>query len=402
MLLQFEKCLKRINIFLKLIGLTLDSADSNRTMVQRLRRHWRCSVHMLSLDIAVFGETIWLIIGLVLGASLWEITYLLPCLTLCLLGNFKVYYFIRHLQHVNEAAMILRNLQSNGKHNEEIEREMNNWLTFLSSVTKLLLTLTTLGVLAFALGPFLITGSYYLSTGEIKLVLPFLIWYPFDEFDIRIWPVVYLHQLWAAWVCVFSVYGPDCFFFTCCTFIHIQFRILQDNLKEIVKVDARNRPDVTTKTFKAELVQLVNDHRELIRCVNLLEITYSRSTLFNVVTSSLIICATGFNLMVIENLAVMAPFTSFLTFGLLQVFFYCYYGDYVMRSSIGVGDAVYNSRWYETGAPERKYLLIVLLRSQKPCRLSAYGFTDINLTAFTRILSTSWSYFALLRQMYHK
>ncbi|KAJ8727069.1 hypothetical protein PYW08_015466 [Mythimna loreyi] len=79
-------------------------------------------------------------------------------------------------------------------------------------------------------------------------------------------------------------------------------------------------------------------------------------------TSSLIICATGFNLMAIKNLALMAPFASFLTFGLLQIFFYCYYGDYVMRSSMGVGDAVYKSRWYEAGAAERKYLLIVLLR----------------------------------------
>lgn len=36
----------------------------------------------------------------------------------------------------------------------------------------------------------------------------------------------------------------------------------------------------------------------VFRCVNLLEIIYSKSTLFNVITSSLIICATGFNLMV--------------------------------------------------------------------------------------------------------
>ncbi|CAH0669144.1 unnamed protein product [Spodoptera exigua] len=131
----------------------------------------------------------------------------------------------------------------------------------------------------------------------------------------------------ASWVATFSVYGPDCFLFTCCTFIQIQFIKLQHDMEKIVKEGSKNREDSTTNTFKADLVEVVIKHRQLMRCVELLETITSKATLLHVMTSSLIICAAGFNLM-----------------------------------SMGVGDAIYNSRWYETGAAERKYLLIVLLR----------------------------------------
>lgn len=198
LLLQFDTCFKRVNTYLKLIGLTIDSDGSKKTMIQRFRKHRMYFIHEFSFNLSVTGELIWLIQGIVFGYSLWEITYMLPCLMVCLLGNFKIYFFTKHMHHVSELVNVLRNLQSEAvEDDEEIVKECKEWLTFLSSTCKLLLISIYVGVLAFALGPFVITGSYYLSTGEIKLVLPYIVWYPFNAFDIRIWPFIYLHQLWS-------------------------------------------------------------------------------------------------------------------------------------------------------------------------------------------------------------
>nr|ARO70249.1 Odorant Receptor 37 [Dendrolimus punctatus] len=49
-----------------------------------------------------------------------------------------------------------------------------------------------------------------------------------------------------------------------------------------------------------------------------------------------------------------------------------------------------------------KNFLFLLIRTQKPCTITAYGFTIINLRAFMKILSTAWSYFALLTTLYRK
>ncbi|KAH9645654.1 hypothetical protein HF086_005303 [Spodoptera exigua] len=41
-----------------------------------------------------------------------------------------------------------------------------------------------------------------------------------------------------------------------------------------------------------------------------------------------------------------------------------------------------------------------LIRSQTPCKLTAWDFSEVNLKSFMKILSTAWSYFALLQTMY--
>ncbi|CAH0669145.1 unnamed protein product [Spodoptera exigua] len=246
----------------------------------------------------------------------------------------------------------------------------------------------------FALGPVFVILPHYFKTNEVKLEMPFIAYYPFNEFDVRIYPFLYVHQLWTALSATLMVYGPDCFFFTCCTFIHIQFAILSYDMERLVNDDSRI-------CDRNRLKELVVRHIELMRCVELVEKVFSKSILFNAMTSSVIICVTGFNVSVGDNILMMGSFLAFLIFGLMEIFFYCYYGDIIMRSSMGVGDAIYNSCWYMTGAADRKLFLIVLTRSQKPSKLTACGFSKINLYAFTSILSSSWSYFALLKTMYH-
>ena len=217
MLLHLEMCLKRVNIVLKLIGLSIDSDDYNKTVLQRIRKHWIYCIHGVSFNLSVICEIMWLVRSLFVGCTLWEITYLMPCITLCFLGDLKVFFFIRHMHRVNELVNLLRTLQSKEKEDhEQLIGETKIWLTFLSTILKVLLMLIIFGAVAFALGPFFITGSHYVSTGEIKPVLPFIGWYPFNELEIHIWPIIYLTQLWGGEF-VFHI------FFSNMKFIYLRF-----------------------------------------------------------------------------------------------------------------------------------------------------------------------------------
>nr|XP_015833047.1 PREDICTED: odorant receptor 43a isoform X8 [Tribolium castaneum] len=61
--------------------------------------------------------------------------------------------------------------------------------------------------------------------------------------------------------------------------------------------------------------------------------------------------------------------------------------------------SAFESDW--TGAPieAKKNLLIFILRTQKPIKMSAINLFSLSLETFTTILRTSWSYFAVLRQV---
>ncbi|XP_053600022.1 odorant receptor 4-like [Plodia interpunctella] len=400
----FEKCLVRVNKVLRILGMDLDENDMERSFAQRLRYRLFFCFNSVWFNNDVFLEFAWLIDSLLIGRSVIEITYFLPCLTFCILGDLKAFYFMKHAREVNDVVLTLKKLQATSKeikvYRDEVEEEIMKQMPKLNFATYSLWYTNIFGIITFAIGPFIITALKYKETGKIEMQLPFLVWYPFDSTDIRIWPFVYIHQLWSAANAVLTSIGPDNYFSTCCTFIYLQFRNLHYDIERISIQNVRPRNKMVESKFSTQIVEIIKRHRELIRCIEMLETIFSKSTLLNVATSSLLICISGFNVTTIDNYILAVPFIGFLTWGMFQIYVFCYYGDLIMQTSTDVGSAVYNSQWYTADAADMKDLLFILKRSRRPCKLTAYGFAEINLRTFGRIISTAWSYFALLKTVY--
>ncbi|KAH9633542.1 hypothetical protein HF086_013219 [Spodoptera exigua] len=96
-----------------------------------------------------------------------------------------------------------------------------------------------------------------------------------------------------------------------------------------------------------------------------LEDIFTAPNLFNVLVGSLEICALGFNL-----------------------------------TSTKIGDAAFLCKWYKMDEKSKKIILTIMIRSKKPQQLTAYKFSTISYASFTKIISTSWSYFTILRTVY--
>ncbi|XP_073960849.1 odorant receptor 4-like isoform X2 [Choristoneura fumiferana] len=176
----------------------------------------------------------------------------------------------------------------------------------------------------------------------------------------------------------------------------MHFKILQKRFQSAVNSWSVQRAEDAKRKF----VEVVKRHQELIHLVDQIEILYSKSTLFNIVSSSVLICLSGFNVTSLEDMSVVFSFLAFLFMSLTQIFLLCYFGDMLMRSSMELSEAVYNTSWYQMDQSMKKNILFVLARARRPCKLTAANFADVNLRAFTTILSRSWSYFALLKTVY--
>lgn len=82
-------------------------------------------------------------------------------------------------------------------------------------------------------------------------------------------------------------------------------------------------------------------------------------------------------------------------------------GDYSLNywrfffQSTKTGIEIYKCGWEgaEFDVPMKKSLINILVRSKKPIKMTAFKFSVLSLESFTKILSTSASYFALLRTM---
>lgn len=197
---EFEKCLKRVNLYLVFLGLSLDNTDDKKSILQRLRNHPIYCTHLISLNAEVIAELLWLVEAIITEKTFLEITYFLPCLTLCILSNFKSFTFLYYAHHINELVNDITLLLNRNSTNEErdiyVKKLTAEHVSMLISITSKIGYLIILGLSMFAVGPLFIILPHYYKTGEVKLEMPFIVYYPFNEFAPWIYPFIYIHQVW--------------------------------------------------------------------------------------------------------------------------------------------------------------------------------------------------------------
>ncbi|XP_047993418.1 odorant receptor 4-like [Leguminivora glycinivorella] len=397
MSLLFDESMKKIKLIFKIVGIYLDRRITNTTE-HIIKFRSLCLINIVWLGTCIAGEVVWIIDGILTGKSLQEITYMVPCTTYCTLACITYFNVLLNENKVNNLCKQLRDIENNNMDhigsNEVENKIISKYKKNLKTVINVVITLNALTVISFVASTLVLIGMDYVNTGEIMLQLPFLVAYPFDPYYIKYWPIAYVHQVWTTTLVAFAILGTDCLLCTCCTSICIQFRLLQKQFETIIPERSFNG-----NIFLDKLKKLVDRHEKIIQAVALLEYIYTKLTLLNFVSSSLLICLTGFNVAATRDIVVIITFLTFLLMSLLRTYLLCFCGDMVMTSSTGVSNAVYNSKWYTVNAMTAKYLHVIQMRAQLPSKLTAYGFADVNMVAFSRILSTAWSYFTLLNTM---
>ncbi|GAB1860534.1 Odorant receptor [Camponotus japonicus] len=115
--------------------------------------------------------------------------------------------------------------------------------------------------------------------------------------------------------------------------------------------------------------------------------------------SLIILCTSIFlisktKLFSIEFLSLTLYFSSMM----LQIFFYCWYGNELELKSKSIANSIYFSNWTLTTSYERRSLILIMINSQKGLTFSNNRIFALSLDTFTWIFKTSYSAFNLLQQ----
>ncbi|XP_075985869.1 odorant receptor 67c-like [Anticarsia gemmatalis] len=398
--LLIDKTVQKIAYLFRCTGINIKIGEKTRK--DKFRCLFIYILNFIWLNIDVGGAYYWFFVGVAEHKDFTELTYVAPCMLTSTLGNLKTFYMIIHEGTVETLMNIMRKLEVDHKNDtgdakiDEIIKTEDN---YVNRVINILNVFYVILIICFALSPLMLVLLNYMRTNEVELLLPFLVIYPFDPFDMRYYPWMYLHQIWSEVVVFYGICASDFMLYIFCTYLRMQFNLLKYHFEEIIP-DTKNGSIPNLEEAKLKLVELIKWHQELLSSAEILEVLYTRPTLFNFVLSSIILCLTGFNVMAIDDGAIVLTFLFFFLTILLQIFFLCFFADRLTESSMEVSDAIYNSRWYLAEPALAKTLLVIQIRSQTPCKLTASNFADVTLKAFMKICSTAWSYFALLQTMY--
>ncbi|KAJ8913713.1 hypothetical protein NQ315_007430 [Exocentrus adspersus] len=254
-------------------------------------------------------------------------------------------------------------------------------------LAKLYRALCFLVVLFYALFPFLDDRS------ETEYKYPLPCWFPFDE-D-KYYYQVFFVEIWSIAVSAFVNSSMDVLTIMMMIVATAEFKILNRKLRTAF---GAGKDDAVAGRFR----ECVLFYEELLSLVAHIEATFSRGIFIQFFCSVMVICLTGFQMLVISfNSMQFVLLVVYFSCMMCQVAMYCWYGHTVMESSDEITGACYMSEWNACyNAAVKKSLVLLMERAKRPATIRAGGFFTLNIPTLMTILRTSYSYFAVLRRLY--
>nr|WCC57471.1 odorant receptor 14 [Papilio machaon] len=283
--------------------------------------------------------------------NLLELTQLAPCLSVGVLSILKIVCIAFKRNKINNLVISLKDLYDNIINDKEKNNIVKDDLLFLYALIKTYFILNMLLIMMYNFSTIFIMIYHYLKTSEVNFMLPYAILLPFTMDLWYEWILVYMYSIISGFLCVLFYTAVDILYYILTSHVCNHFKLLSFDLQNLTDGNL--------------LGHIVKRHQYLLKLSEDLEDIFTAPNFFNVLVGSLEICALGFTL-----------------------------------TSASVGEMTYFSNWHYMDKSSKKTILLIITRSNKEKYLTAYKFSVISYKCFTKIISTSWTYFTILRTLY--
>ncbi|XP_076756555.1 odorant receptor 4-like [Xylocopa sonorina] len=151
---------------------------------------------------------------------------------------------------------------------------------------------------------------------------------------------------------------------------------------------------------KKQLLSFINRHQEIITFADRLEQLFTYVALSQLVSNTILICCLGYVIVIAiqadDGFVLLIKCVLFYIVICLEIFIYCYAGEYLSTKSQLISDTAYQILWYNLDPKEIRLLILVILRSQKGFTFTFGKFASLSLKSFMAIMKTSASYVSVL------
>ncbi|XP_028146887.1 odorant receptor 4-like [Diabrotica virgifera virgifera] len=224
--------------------------------------------------------------------------------------------------------------------------------------------------------------------------MPVRTWYPFDSTQTgQYYFLVILH----AYTCLAIASTVLCITMTLVgLMIHIiaQLRYLQYCILHAFDFDIDD-----PCLLRRKLHFCIQYHVTVINYATEVFGNFSLMLIVHVSLTSLVMGSLCFQIVYAENASDKLRFMLHLGGWVTMLFITCYYSQQIINESVSVADAAFDSKWYNAPLSSKRCLILIMMRSQKPLKLSAASVTVLSLQSFLLITKTAYSYFTLLLSM---
>ncbi|XP_036333231.1 odorant receptor 10a [Rhagoletis pomonella] len=249
---------------------------------------------------------------------------------------------------------------------------------------------------SYNLKPLLITLILYLQDQELMWKLPFNMTMPAFLLHAPYYPLTYIFTAYTGYITIFMYSGCDAFYFEFCSNTAALLKLLQEDLKSIIGYggDKLSLTAEELTMLEWRLVHFIKRHNEIIELTRYFRKRYTVITLAHFVSAGLVIGASIFDLMTFTGFGIVI-YIGYTIAVLGQLFIYCYGGSMVSENSVALATVAFGCDWYACSPKLRRYILMIIIRSQRAISMSVPFFSP-SLVTFTSVLQTSGSIIALV------
>nr|QJX74289.1 odorant receptor 9 [Ceracris kiangsu] len=197
--------------------------------------------------------------------------------------------------------------------------------------------------------------------------------------------------------------------------LRVQLTLLSRNIIELANEDKDRSPvlvkhissgnDLSSESVNGihiarRLRKMILHHQAIIRNTELLEKCLGVMLLGQSLSIGTSVCFQLFQVALSAgSVAEAGKFGCYLSVMLAQLFVYCWFGDDLITESEKVSLAAYSAVTSLHGIPipQKRSLLLLMVRAQRPLRITAGGFFPLSRESFVSVVNMSYSFFAILR-----
>ncbi|KAI8127624.1 isoform A, Odorant receptor 46a [Lucilia cuprina] len=210
-----------------------------------------------------------------------------------------------------------------------------------------------------------------------------------------------------------SLYVFECIFLSLLCLVNVAFDSLSTSLFIHIKCQLDmlghrlENIGCNSKLSQQFIMQQLKDcaryYNRLIMLTNNIEDLVSIPISLQIGCSVLVLIANFYAMSMLsdpEELPIFLKIALYQCCMLTQIFMMCYFSNEVSLKSSELSFNLYMSDWYNWNKINRKMVLLLMIRFEEPIRIKSINRSySFNLAAFTSIVNSSYSYYALLKRV---
>ncbi|XP_029729034.2 odorant receptor 13a-like [Aedes albopictus] len=169
--------------------------------------------------------------------------------------------------------------------------------------------------------------------------------------------------------------------------ISLQFHILTLEFRTLGGTLNRDSEDPSyISQIKQDLHELIQRHQDLMEFGRNVNELYQPMLMAQLGCSVSMICLTAFEAtLTMHDLFLFMRFAVYTISVLIQILYWCYYGNRVSYMSTMINEAIIECNWLTSDTSFKKDLMLTMMRAQKPFKFVVYGYFPISYDTFIAV-----------------